>query len=179
MKYLVSFYTLFIAIFISIIETRHLAKTSFAGDQEVCRRKWESLSKKCWHSIEIAKKATKLYNKKYNTNYKYRKLALAEKAVEPPLRIRIFFIACTKKSDRHSKNKQNNRNSKRQGRTCDHFRVKFEKVKSGRPIISVRNLNYEKETGTREQETTTKRPKIIKEKLGRNQHLEAYPTGRK
>uniref|UniRef100_A0A0K0EZQ9 Uncharacterized protein n=1 Tax=Strongyloides venezuelensis TaxID=75913 RepID=A0A0K0EZQ9_STRVS len=181
MKYLILFSTLFISNFISIVETRHLATyyASVGGDEKSCRRKWKSVSEKCSRPKTIAKKATKQYNKEFSTKYKFSKIAFAEKSVESPSKIRVFFIACTKTSEEHSKNKKKSRKSRKNKKTCDHFRATYVGEKSGKSTISVKNLNYEIGTGTQEQKTTTKRPKLVKEKLGRNEHAEKYPKGKK
>uniref|UniRef100_A0A0N5BQM8 60S ribosomal protein L36 n=1 Tax=Strongyloides papillosus TaxID=174720 RepID=A0A0N5BQM8_STREA len=66
----------------------------------------------------------------------------AAKTVERPLKIRVFFKACTKTCKRHSKYRKNSRRSRRHRKTCDTFRATFEKEgRAEEPTIRVKKLD--------------------------------------
>uniref|UniRef100_A0A0K0EZR1 Uncharacterized protein n=1 Tax=Strongyloides venezuelensis TaxID=75913 RepID=A0A0K0EZR1_STRVS len=78
----------------------------------------------------------------YTHPFKFKKLLIAEKLIENPSKIRVFFFACLKPCKRHFKHKRNDKMFKRRRRICDLFRATYERKRgSGEPKIKVTKLN--------------------------------------
>uniref|UniRef100_A0A0K0EZR2 Basic tail protein n=1 Tax=Strongyloides venezuelensis TaxID=75913 RepID=A0A0K0EZR2_STRVS len=122
MKYFISFITLAVANFLSLAEIIAVDGESLYKN----RVKWQKFDNKA-RSLRIAIGAVDKYNKEYGTNYKYRRMEVAEKAVESPLKIRVYFVACSKKC-----NKKRRKKCVSTKKCCDHFRVTYLKAESGK-----------------------------------------------
>uniref|UniRef100_A0A0N5C5J3 C2H2-type domain-containing protein n=1 Tax=Strongyloides papillosus TaxID=174720 RepID=A0A0N5C5J3_STREA len=142
MNYLISFIILAIAIFINFTETRHNRFVS-EEDEGHFRFKWHPYCTNCGRSLNVAIKATKYYNMNYYTHpFKFDKLLIAEKSIENPSRIRVFFFACLKPCKRHFEHKRSHKMHRRRGRICDLFRATYERDRrTGEPKIKVKKLN--------------------------------------
>uniref|UniRef100_A0A0K0FCX4 Uncharacterized protein n=1 Tax=Strongyloides venezuelensis TaxID=75913 RepID=A0A0K0FCX4_STRVS len=141
MKYLISFIFLAILYFIGLTETKHNRFDS-EDDKKHFRIKWHPYCTKCGPSLLAAKRATKYYNKKYYTHpFKFEKLLIAEKSVENPSKIRVFFFACLTPCKKNFKHKRDNMFKGRR-RICDLFRATYEKKRdTGKRKIKVTKLN--------------------------------------
>uniref|UniRef100_A0A0N5C5J1 Uncharacterized protein n=1 Tax=Strongyloides papillosus TaxID=174720 RepID=A0A0N5C5J1_STREA len=157
MKYLISFIILAIVNSKSLIETRTVVNEA----SSLSHGKWE-LYQRRGISIKLALDATNQYNIQNLAKYRFSKLLLAEKAVQPPLKIRVFYIACAKTSKKNSGKKGKNKNSKKGKKTCDKFRATFERdLRTQRPTISVRKLTR-REHIKPSNPAVTQRPKTTK-----------------
>uniref|UniRef100_A0A0N5C5J2 Cystatin domain-containing protein n=1 Tax=Strongyloides papillosus TaxID=174720 RepID=A0A0N5C5J2_STREA len=136
MKYLISFITLAIANFFVLTDTK-FSYDPFADLANLARSKWEPISK-TGRSLIAAIWAIDNYNNDNKVKYKLNKLIIVEKAVQPTLKLRIFFTACTKAGKK--------RKGRKGKKTCDYFRATFEKFPTTiSPVIWVRKLSRKDE----------------------------------
>uniref|UniRef100_A0A0K0EZR3 Transposase n=1 Tax=Strongyloides venezuelensis TaxID=75913 RepID=A0A0K0EZR3_STRVS len=132
------------ATFISLTEIRKI-QNDIKEVERQGSKKWK-LFYRCRLTSKFAKEAIRQYNKRYKrTYYRFKKIILAEKAIEEESKIRLFFKVCTKTYRKNSRDIRKGRKHRRCRRTCDHFRATIERYKSFNITITVRNLD--KETG--------------------------------
>uniref|UniRef100_A0A0K0EZR0 Uncharacterized protein n=1 Tax=Strongyloides venezuelensis TaxID=75913 RepID=A0A0K0EZR0_STRVS len=148
MKPLISFIILAITSLIILIETKHSYNNN-GEDQKSSDKKWIYYNKKWSLPKKIVNRAIRKYNKMYHKHYKLKRIEFAEKNQKSRnTKIRVAYVACDTTCRKFKIKKRKNKKYKICTKyKCNYFRATYEKDKSKKSMIWVRNLDNEKGTG--------------------------------